>query len=1057
MSTQHLESVDNKTKPQSGLIAWFARNSVAANLMMVLILLAGLISFLTMDRRVSPDVEIPVISISVAYPGASPEEVEQSVVLRIEEAIQGVNGILRINSSAREGFARVRAQVLTNYDINEVLDEIKSRVDGISAFPEQIETPQIAKIENFDHVVFVSVFGELDDKGLKVIANQVRDELAALPELSVLNILGDRDYEIAIEVPEVSLREYDLTLSEIATAIRVASLDLPGGSIKTDKGNIQLRTVGQAYNAQDFGELILRSYEDGTHLLLRDVATINDGFVETEGYARTNGQRSAIIQIMATNDQDVFEIDQAVADYAQEKQTTLPAGIDIQSWGNNAYYLQSNLDMMLSNMGMGAILVFLVLALFLRMKIALWVMVGIPISFFGALWLMPLGPYPVNINMISIFGFILVLGIVVDDAIIIAESIYTEINEKGHNLNNVISGAHRVAVPATFGVLTTIAVFLPMLFVGGSVAPFFEAVGMVVILCLLFSLVESKLILPTHLAHMRFQKESGKKPNLLERIQNQISNKLHWFSENIYQTWLKKAITHRYITIACFISGMIISVGLISASIVKFEFFPDVPNDFIQVEITMNNGATPEERNNALDQLEHSVMSLYDKDDPKNPIKHVLIYTEDTSRGFVLLELTKRENRDVTALDIEKQWRENTGEIFNAQELRFYSTTNAGGEAKITLRIAGTDNQQLELASEELKQHLNSYAGVFDVRSSYSRGDREIQLQLKDQAQNLGLSLTDLGRQVRQSFYGEEAQRIQRGRDEVRVMVRYPESERRSLGNLENMRVRTPQGEEVPFSEVADVTMGHTFSAINRVNRERTVSLNADVDSAITSSNEVIQDVYDNFIPELKQKYPAVNFTLGGSNLEAQRLMERITICFGAAMFLVYGLLAIPLKSYTQPLIIMAVIPFGFVGALLGHLVMNTAISMMSIFGLIALSGVVVNDSLIMVDFTNRAKQAGVAVKYAVVNAGLKRFRAILLTTLTTFFGLLPIMFETSLTAQMVIPMAISLAFGIVFATTLTLFFIPCLYLMLEDMKQINNAVKGGLANLTNLYRQETN
>ncbi len=472
---------------QKGLIAWFARNSVAANLMMALVIVAGLISYATIDRRTSPDFSIPAINISVAYPGAAPEEVEQAIVLRIEEAVEGVEGIYRITSNAQEGFASVNLQAYTNYDINEVLDEVKTRIDGISAFPEQIEKPRVAKQEFNDQFGFVSIYGPMDDKALKEIANQVRDEMAALPELSQIQILGERDYEISIEVSENTLREYGLTLSEVANAVRVASIDLPGGSIKTNSGNIQLRATGQVYTGQDYGQLVLRSYPDGTRLLLQDIATVKDGFVETEGLSRSNGQRALLLLISATKDQDVFDIDKAVKKYLVEKKKEVPEGVEMVLWGNNAFYLQANLDMMLSNLGMGAVLVFLILALFLRIKIAMWVMLGIPISFFGALWLMPINPYPININMISIFGFILVLGIVVDDAIVIAESAYTEITQKGHSLNNIVRGVHRVALPATFGVLTTIAVFLPMLFVGGSVAPFFEAVGVVVVLCLTFS------------------------------------------------------------------------------------------------------------------------------------------------------------------------------------------------------------------------------------------------------------------------------------------------------------------------------------------------------------------------------------------------------------------------------------------------------------------------------------------------------------------------------------------------------------------------------------------
>ncbi|MDP1930275.1 MAG: efflux RND transporter permease subunit [Gammaproteobacteria bacterium] len=1018
---------------QKGIIAWFSSNSVAANLLMFFILFAGVASALTIKIQIFPDFETRMVQVTMAYPGAAPEEVEDAIVIRIEESLQGLAGINRMNAVAREGVGTISLEIAADYEVRDMLDEIQSRIDSISTFPADVERPTVREIEMTQPVLNVSIFGNLDDMALKTLAHNIRDEILALPQVSQATILGDRDYEIAIEVSENTLREYGLTLDQVAAAIRASSVDMPGGSIRTETGRIQLRTMEQAYTGADYGNIVLRTNRDGTRLLVRDIATVVDGFVETENFSRFDGNRSLSIQVVATRDQNVLDIERAVSAYIAERQPTLPSGVSVDSWGSTAFYLESQLNMMLGNLAMGALLVFLVLTTFLRLNMALWVMVGIPISFFGALWLMPVGPYPVDINMISLFGLILVLGIVVDDAIITAESVHSEVTQHGHSLDNVIKGTHRVAVPATFGVLTTIAAFAPMLLVGGQVAPFFEAIGMVVILCLIFSLIESKLILPAHLAHARLTEEN-KAPNRLTRFQDAVAKRLSHFIHFVYKPFLIKSLRNRYTTVSVFAGMMIVSVGLVAGNIVRFEFFPNVPSDFIQAQLVMNDGVSYEERNAALAQIERAVLSLNDDFPAEMPIDHVMVSTSGDSGGSIVVELTKAgDARNITAVEIEQAWREKTGFIANTEELRFFSSTNSGGGAKINLRLMGARYDELEQASLELEQKLRDYAGVFDVTNSYSRGSEEIVLRIKPDAQNLGLTASSLGSQVRQAFYGEEAQRILRGRDQLKVMVRYPKEERVSIANLEEMRIRTNDGLEVPFGQVADAEIGEGFARINRIDRQRTVTITSDVNALVAQSNTIIQDIRSNYIPELLAKYPSVTFGLGGASQEQAELLQRIAIFFGAAMFLIYALLAVPLKSYIQPAIVMAVIPFGMIGALIGHMIFGTTISMMSLFGLVALSGVIVNDSLIMVDFVNRGRREGMALHEAVVAAGTSRFRAILLTTLTTFLGLLPIMFETSMQAQLVIPMTLSLGWGILFGTVLTLVMIPSLYLILDD------------------------
>ncbi len=1024
---------------EKGIIAWFASNHVAANLMMLLIITAGLGSTYTIQKEVFPEFETNTIQVTVPYLGAAPKEVEEAVILRIEEAVQDIKGIKNLNSIASEGVALVNLEIEPSYDLNNVLDEVKGRVDAISTFPELTEKPIIEKMEFERDVIWVSVYGDIDARARKTIANEVRDELLALEDISVVNILGDRDYEIAIEVSEGTLRKYGLSLGEVANAVRSSSLDLPGGTIKSEVGDILLRTKGQAYTGLEYGNIALRSYADGTSLLLSDVATIKDGFVETEEFSRFNGKPSLSIRIQSTGDQNVLNIDTAVKKYIEEKKNSVSQGVQLDYWGSSAFYLKARLKMMLSNMAVGAVMVFMVLTLFLRLRVALWVIVGIPISFLGALWFLPLTSYPVNINLLSLFGFILVLGIVVDDAIIIGESIYTDITTNGHSLDNVIRGANKVAMPATFGVLTTIAAFFPMLLVGGQIGPFFETISMVVILCLIFSLIESKLILPAHLAQMKYVPDDERSHNPFTRFQSFFSKGLERFIKDTYTSLLKRSLNNRYTTASLFIAGMILIVGIVMGGVLKFEFFPNVPSDFIQSNLTMNEGTAPGIRNKALADMEDAIKAVeadYLDEYPEESklLEYILVFTSGNLGGGLVIELTKAENRQVDAFEVEKRWREKVSEIAGAKDLRFFASTNAGGGAKINFQFSGNNYEHMNKAAKQLEAKLHEYSGVFDIRNSYSRGTQEIRLRIKPEAELLGLSMTDLGKQVRQAFYGEEAQRIQRGRDELKVMVRYPEAERHSVADLENMRIRTPEGSEIPFSAVADVTIDSSPATINRADRKRTIAVTADIDPLKANSREVVAEIRESFMPELLLGYPGVSYSMEGSSQEQEELMVRIGIFFGIALFLIYGLLAIPLHSYLQPFIIMFVIPFGFIGAAVGHILFGQDMNMMSMFGMVALAGVVINDGLILVDFINQAREEGFSIQQSLIQAGTKRFRAILLTTLTTFFGLLPIIFETSLQAQFVIPMAISLAFGILFGTVITLFLVPSLYLILDDL-----------------------
>ncbi|WNC68030.1 efflux RND transporter permease subunit [Thalassotalea nanhaiensis] len=1022
----------------TGFIAWFARNSVAANLLMVFILVMGAYSYQNITKKMFPEFSPNTILVSVTHLGASPADVEQSVVLRIEEKLENIQGLKRITSEATEGLATVTIEINSGYSLEEKLDEVQMQIDTITTFPAQIERPLVMKQEFQMDVMWLAVSGDMDRRTRQELAQDIRDDIIALPDVNIAEAVGIRDYEISVEISELQLIEYGLTIDEISQAIKRSSLDLPGGTIKSKGGYIQIRTEGQAYTGLEFSNLVLTINEDGTRLTLGDIATVKDSFVEDEGYAQFDGKNTTSIRVRSTSDQNDLEIAKQVRAYAIEKQKTLPPGANIDVFADSSYYLDERLDMMISNLLLGALLVFIILTLFLRVRVALWVMVGIPISFFGAFMMMPLlGEWSVTVNMLSLFAFIMVLGIVVDDAIVIGESVYTEVQRKGHSVDNVIRGAHRVAMPATFGVLTTIAAFVPLLFIDTSFSGFFRAIALVVTLCLIFSIIESKWILPSHLAHMKYKEIDPDNAHFVHRIQLRFKAWLDNFIVKKYQPLLRKAIEYRYNTMASFICVLLLSMGLIAGSFVKVEVFPNVPSDFVQGQVIMVDGTSPQQRNKALEYVMDSGYRMAEKNtfNGDSFIEHTMVFTRGDLQGGFMMELNKAEMRELDAFEIEKLWREEVGEIPGVRELRLFAGTNASGGAALEFQLNGKDELELEQAALEVQNKLKEYDGVFDIRNSFSRGSSEIKLAMRPEAEVLGITLSDLAKQVRQAFYGDEAQRIQRGRDEVKVMVRYPKAERRSITDLENMWVRTPSGDEVPFYQVADVELSQGFSKITRINQKRTIKVAAEIDSAKVESRKILTEFNDDIIPTILKKYPSVKYGMEGASKDQEDFIQQLKFAAITALFLIYGLIAIPTKSYSQPIVIMSVIPFGIIGAIFGHWVLDTTINMMSMYGFIALSGVVVNDSLILVDFINKAKSTGMRMRDIVIESGMLRFRAILLTSLTTFFGILPLYFETSLQAQFIIPMAISLGFGIMFATVITLFLIPSLYMIREDIR----------------------
>ncbi|WP_341503782.1 efflux RND transporter permease subunit [Gallaecimonas sp. GXIMD4217] len=1030
---------------QKGLIAWFTRHSVAANLLMLFIIIGGLVVGLGIRKEMFPEVNLPYVSIQVPYPGSAPQEVEEGIILKIEENIEDIEGIKEITSRASEGIGSITVEVESGYDVTELLNEIKVQVDAVPSFPEDAEKPIIYEIRPEQQVIWVQVYGDLDERASKELAKEISDEIKALPGITKAEALGTRGYEIGIEVAEHRLREFGLTLDDVVRAVRSSSVDLPGGAIKSNTGDILLRVKGKAYRGYEFENIVLVTRPDGTRVLLGDVAEVRDGFVEEDNFARFNGKPGVSIGVTAVGDQDVLELAEKVKAYVAKKKADLPPGVEIDHWGDSSFYLQGRLDLMLGNMWMGGLLVFLVLALFLQIRLAFWVIIGLPICFLGALLFMPMPFVGVTINVISLFGFILVLGIVVDDAIIIGESVYSEIEKNGHSTENVIAGAKKVAMPATFGVLTTIAAFIPMLMVDGFQGAIFKAVAAVVILCLIFSLIESKLILPAHLAHMKVSKEPGR--GAFARFKAAFTRGYDNLIHKRYKPFLETCIRHRYNTMAVFLAMMILSVGLIMGGFVRWVSFPNIPSDFINGRIEMVNGTAVETTNDTLQRLQEALWRVDDRlyeESGQRVLKHSYVWNNSNTSGELVVELTKSELRDIGAFELADLWRKEFGDQPGVKTLKLNASIgNNGGGGAIAFQLQGKDLDNLTAATNELKARLATYEGVFDIEDSLASGNLEIRLKVKPEAEALGISLSDLARQVRQGFYGAEAQRIQRDDEEVKVMVRYPLAERRSISHLENMRVRTPSGQEVPFSAVAELETGEGYSRITRVDGVRAVTISADADKQKIEPFKVIQEINKDVLPGILAKYPGVSSQVRGEAQDEQENLMQLALGALAALFVIYALMAIPLNSYSQPLIIMSVIPFGIIGAIAGHLLLGLSLSMLSLFGIVALSGVVVNDSLIMVDFVNKERAAGVPIRQAVLDAGTKRFRAITLTSLTTFFGLLPIVLEKSLQAQIVIPMAVSLAFGILFATVITLVLVPALYVILDDLGHLRRRYVG--------------
>ena len=1046
----------------NGPITWFARNHVAANILMVLMIAGGIAALPAIQQKSFPDINVEVISVGVAYLGAAPEEVEAAVCIRIEEAIQGIDGIETITSSAAEGACGVSAELIAGYPVDRALSEIKNAVDSISTFPEDTERPIVSHVQTRRNALQIALYGDVSERTLKVFGERMRDEIVSLPGVTQVELTGARSYEISIEVSEEMLRRHDLTLDQVASAVRRASLDRPGGSIKTSSGEVLLRIKGQAYTQEEFERIVVITRNDGTRLLLGDIANVVDGFEEDDRYANFDGQPAVLIRVYRVGDQKILDLVASVKAWVSGASARLPDGLEIEVWRDGSQSLRDRLDILIRNGRSGFILVFVVLALFLRLRLAFWVSIGVPVSFSGALALFPI--FGISIDVISLFAFILVLGLLVDDAIVIGENVHRH-QQRGDDAHvAAIRGTQEVTTPVIFGVLTTVAAFLPLMISPGPYGQIFAAIGLVVILCLAFSLIESQLILPAHLGHMKVERrrdpESSESRTAVSdrwhRLQRATAESLERAATHLYSPGLALALRWRYATLAVGIAILMVAVSLVQTGRIKFSFFPPVESDYVSARIVMPPGTAIEVTAAAVREVEAAARRMKAALDEEldingqSIVRHILMTVgEKTSNrhgpvsvssgggsnlGEVAIELAGGDIRPIKTSVVAQRWREETPTIPGIEELRFDSALFEGGDP-IDIQLVAADTVVLEAAAEKLKVRLAEYAGVIDIADSFQNGKQEIKLSLLATAEPLGITLEDLSRQVRQAFYGAEAQRIQRGRDDVRVMVRYPRDQRRSLIDLENMRIRTPGGGEVPFYAVAHVEHGRGYATIKRADRQRVINVTADIDRTRANANEILADLRRSFLPELLADYPGLSYDLEGQQREQKKTLNALARNGIFALVLIYALLAVPLRSYGQPLIIMAVIPFGLVGAIGGHLIMFMNLSMMSVFGVVALSGVVVNSSLVLVHYVNQRRSEGLPLTVAVRDAGAARFRPIILTSLTTFAGLTPLLLEGSVSAQFLIPMATSLAFGVVFASSISLFLVPSLYLILEDVK----------------------
>ena len=1034
------------TASRSGPIAWMTHHTVAANLVMLIFILGGLIVMTNVKQEVFPEFKVDQIRVTVPYPGASPEEVEQGIILSIEDVVRGLDGVKEVTATASEGRAKVVIEVLDGVNADNVLQDVVNEIDSIQSFPELAEEPIISLAEIRNQVVTVLVYGDQEEQTLRDVAERVRDDLLQRPGITLVELGLARPREIAIQVPQRHLRAYDLTLNRIAREIGEAAIELPGGGVKTPGGEVLLRTQERRDFGREYADIPVASTPDGATITVGDIATIRDGFEEVDQEAYYNGQRAIQVKVFRVGMETPQSVSASVHAYLEELRQELPDGIGFTMWNDRSEIYQDRMNLLLKNAFLGLTLVLLLLGLFLDLKLAFWVTVGLPVSIVGSFLFIPFTG--ASINMISLFAFIITLGIIVDDAVVAGEIIYQKREQGLPLVQAAIAGAREIAGPIMFAVLTNIAAFLPLFFVPGALGNFLSQVPAVVVAVFVVSLIESLFVLPAHLAHTRELSGFWK---TLDRPRQWFSQAMKNFIRERYQPFLRMAIANRWLTVAVGMALLILAAGVVAGGHIPFSFLPAIDSEIITAQATLPYGAPMEQSRRVLHRLADSAKSAIAQLGGDSTLRGVYaqIGAALMQRGprqadsgpmgshtiGVQVFLKPADQRDFSGADFARVWRSSIGTIPGLESLGFKAEVGPTGELPIDIQLAHRSRTILETAAQELAERLSGYAGVTDIDDGVSLGKPQLNFRIKPEARNLGLNATDLARQVRGAFYGVEALRQQRGRDEVKVMVRLPESERRSSFTIERLILLTEQGGEISLAEAAEIEAGRAYTEIKRREGRRIAAVTADIDDQIANANTVMAEVTANELEVVKKKYPGLTYSVEGQQAEQQESLSALGTGFALAMLVIYALLAIPFRSYVQPLIVMLAIPFSFIGVLIGHLLLGYGLSLISLFGMVALAGVVVNDSLVLVVATNRIyEEQGVSFSEAVVQGATSRFRPIVLTSLTTFFGLAPMIFETALQARFLIPMAVSLGFGILFGTVIILVIVPTVYLIVETL-----------------------
>ena len=1035
---------ESRFMSESGPIGWMACNPIAANILLLIVIVAGYMAVGGIRKEVFPSFPTDTFTVTVPYPGSSPPEVEQGIIIKVEEALRDIIGIKEMRSSATEGVGVVTVEMEVGSDIGKALNQAKMRVDGIRGLPLDAEEAIVDEVISRGSAMRISVYGDLDEVGLKQLAEQTREEILDLDQISEIEVLGERIYELSIEVSNENLRRYDLNFDQVVDAIRSRSRDLPGGQVRTDEGAIKLRSVSQAYTGDEFAALTLLTRPDGTRIKLGDVADVIDGFEDQPVLSTLNGRRAVTLVVSRVGNQDVLKITDQLRKYVVEKQGQLAEGVHIVGWIDESNILRGRIELMLRNAFQGALLIILVLALFLNLTLALWVIVGVPFAVLGTLATIYFLGLPISINVLSVFAFILVLGILVDDGIVTAESAYASLEAEQQGVTSVVRGVRRIATATIFGALTTMVAFGPTVFLTEGFSRVMSHIGPVVILCVFFSLIETKLILPAHLRNLRVGVKATKGWRVpVEKVQGFCSLGLSKLASGPYTRLLKLSLRHRYTALAVFGAVLVISLALIPSGIIRTVFFPNVPSDQLIIALEMPQG-TPWQKTHdyakrievAAQKMNKRYLSVLETD--TDVIRQLMVVSQSDTSARVDVDLVPSEERTISSVELAQWLREELGVLEGVRSLKIDANAGPGGSA-LDIQISGLSLDGLRLAARDLKQSLAQIEGLQDISDSFNAGGKEVDIQVTPEGEALGLGTADLARQVRQAFFGAEVQRVQRGRNEVRVYVRLPAAERTQIDSLDSLWIQLADGRKVPFSVVGEARELTGLSVINRIDRKRVVNIQADINKSLVEPSKVSELLLANILPTLEQAYPGVRYRLAGEAEDQQATSSSLSYGFVIVLLMIFGALAIPLKSYVEPLLIMSVIPFGVIGAIWGHGILGADISLLSVIGIVGLVGVVVNDSLVMVDFINHYIDEGHEWREAVVEAGPKRFRAVILTSMTTFLGLLPIQLETSIQSEFVKPMAISVAFGVLFATVVTLILVPVLYYIAKDIENLGS------------------